>query len=146
MTATFADQTFEPSLLPQEGVTPYLVLEYLYRDASNYKAFGELWLIGSLSKEGRAALVDSLDSGEFFVAEQLGVPPLYEKLGERTVDDHAWHTFVAFRGEYHLPSEVTIWGKAIDLKAVIVAAEMKWKPQLSPNFDFLDLRTSDRQA
>lgn len=140
MTAAFADRTFEPRLLPQEGVPPYLVLEYLYRDASNYKAFGELWLTGSLSKEGRAALVDSLDSGEFFVAEQVGVPPLYEELysesGGRTVDDHAWHTFVGFRGENHLPSGATVWGKAIDLIAVIVAVEREWKPQLSPNFNY----------
>lgn len=139
MTATFADQTFEPSLLPQEGVTPYLVLEYLYRDASNYKAFGELWLIGSLSKEGRAALVDSLDSGEFFVAEQLGVPPLYEKLfsesGGRTIDDHAWHTFAGFRDELVLPCEVAVWGKAADLLEAIISANGEWMPQFSPNFE-----------
>ena len=139
MTATVADQTLEPHLRTQ-GVAPYLVVEYLYRHAGNYKAYGDLWLTGLLSQEGRSALVGSLESGEFFIAEQVGVPPLYEKLfsesGGRTVDDHAWHTFVGFREEYQLPSDVTVWGKAIDLMAAIVTAEGEWKPYLSPNYGF----------
>lgn len=140
MIAGSADQTLKARLQTQEGVAPYFVFEYLYRDASNYKAYGDLWLTGLLSKEGQAALVGGLQSGEFFVAEQMGVPPLYEKLfsesGGRTVDDHAWHTFVGFRGELVLPSDVAVWGNAMDLMAVIVAAEREWKPQLSPNFDY----------
>lgn len=130
-------------MLTQERVAPYLVFEYLYRDASNYKTFGEVWLAGSLSEEGRASLVGSLDSGEFFVAEQVGVPPLYEELfskcGGRTVDDHAWHTFVDFRVEHQLPAGVTVWAMAMDFIAVIIAVEGKWEPQLSPNFCYLTL-------
>lgn len=138
MSAALAPQTLELCLSRQEEGESYLVFEYLYRDASNYKAFGELYLIGYLAEQERNALVGSLESEEFFVAEQVGVSPLYEKLhkmsGGRSQDDHAWHTFVGFRGELDLPAGVAIWGKATDLLAAIVATKEDWKPQLSSNF------------
>ena len=74
------DQSLEPCLRSQGKGMPHLVFEYLYRDAGNYKVFGDIWLTGALSDQERVALVDSLESGEFFVAEQIGVPPLYEEL------------------------------------------------------------------
>ena len=55
----------------------YLVLNYMYCDASNYKAFGSIWLTGTLTGGERMELVRYLENGEFFVAEQIGVPPLY---------------------------------------------------------------------
>lgn len=140
MSADLAAKLVDLCLPIQEWVASYLVFDYLYRDASNYKAFGELWLIGSLSQLERNALVGSLESDEFFVAEQVGVPPLCEELykmtGGRSQDDHAWHTFVGFRGELDVPSGVAIWGKATDLLAAIVATKKDWKPQLSSNFDW----------
>ena len=143
-------QLLEQCLPAQEGGKPYHVFEYLYRDASNYKAFGELWLTGSLSEHERDTLVSSMESGEFFVAEQIGVPPLYEELyndfGGRTQDDHAWHTFLSIRAEFDLPSEVTVWGKATDLLEAILTAQKDWKPQLSPNFDCAAIRPSARQT
>jgi hypothetical protein len=131
-------QLVEQCLLLQEVGARYLVFEYLYRDSGNYKVFGELWLTGSLTEKEQAELVGDLESEEFFVAEQLGVPPLYEGLfkmtGGRIQDDHAWHTFAGFRGELELPSGVTVWGKSADLLAAIVEAQKDWKPQLSANF------------
>lgn len=138
MTATLADQAYEPHFPIKSETSPYVVFEYLYRDASNYKAFGELWLTGSLSHEGRASLLGSLESGEFFVAEQVGVPPLYDKLfsetGGPTSDDHAWHTFAGLREELLLPGDIAVWGKSADLLAAIMSASNEWKPQLSSNF------------
>ena len=140
VTTDLEDQSLEPCLPSQGKGMPLLVFEYLYRDASNHKAFGDIWLTGSLLDQERAALVGNLESGEFFVAEQIGVPPLYEELfkesGGRTQDDHAWHTFAGLRDETGLPSEVSVWGKATDLLAVIGTVKREWKPQLSPNFDW----------
>lgn len=140
MTAALVAQSLERCLPIQEGGASYLVFEYLYRDASNYKAFGELWLTGSLSEQQRSTLIGSLESDEFFVAEQVGVPPLFDEFykmtGGRSQDDHAWHTFVGFRGELDVPPGVAIWGKSTDLLAAIVATKKDWKPQLSPNFDW----------
>lgn len=123
----------------QKQQISYLVFEYLYRDAGNYKAFGEVWLRGSLSKQERNSLIGSLESDEFFIAEQVGVPPLcgelYKMTGGRSRDDHAWHTFVGFRSELAVPPGVEIWGKATDLLAAILASNKDWKPRLSLNFD-----------
>src|SRR5690606_3750149 len=77
------------------------VFEYLYRDAGNYKAWGSLLLTGTVSAEHEAAFRECLDSGEFFVAEQVGVPSLQQELwtlsGGPTEDDHGFHEFHGFR-------------------------------------------------
>lgn len=79
----------------------YCVFEYLYRDASNYKACGEILLSGDPSKINIETLRACLESGEYFVAEQVGIPPVYKELwdmsGGPTSDDHALHEFVTLR-------------------------------------------------
>ena len=79
----------------------YCVFEYLYRDASNYKAWGAVLLSGTPTESEIAALRDRLESGEYFVAEQVDIPPLYEDLwelsGGPTEDDHALHELVVVR-------------------------------------------------
>src|SRR3990167_2181380 len=81
----------------------YLVFDYLYCDAGNYKIFGSILFSGTLTDAERNELIDCLDSGKFFVAEQVGVPPLcsalFEEFDGPTEDDHAWHMFDGFREE-----------------------------------------------
>jgi hypothetical protein len=116
----------------------YMVFEYLYRDASNYKAFGEVWLTGALSDDDKSIILNCFESREFFVAEQIGVPPLYRQVfefsGGRTEDDHAWHTFEGFRSEDDLADDAEVWGSAAKLVQACKAATRNWKPALSPNF------------
>lgn len=75
--------------------------EYMYRDAGNFKVFGSLILDAEISPAAEALVRSRLESGEFFIAEQVGVPPLYEQLyessGGPTSSDHCWHEFVGFR-------------------------------------------------
>lgn len=117
---------------------PYTVFAYLYRDASNYKAFGEVWLTGAISDDERSTIMHSFDSGEFFVAEQVGIPPLYRELfeysGGRTEDDHAWHVFDGLRCAQDLPGNTEVWGTISKLSVTFAAAQRKWRPELSPNF------------
>jgi hypothetical protein len=118
----------------------WLVFDYLYRDASNYKAFGSVRLTGILTEAERTELVECLDGSEFFVAEQIGVPPLYPALFEEgggpTEDDHAWHMFEGFREEREMAEEAVVWGEASALLAAFRAAKGKWRLELSPNFDW----------
>ena len=118
----------------------WLVFDYLYRDASNYKAFGSVWLTGTLTEAERTELVDCLDGCEFFVAEQIGVPPLYPALfedsGGPTEDDHAWHMFEGFREEGELAEDAAVWGEASVLLTAFRAAKGNWRLELSPNFDW----------
>ena len=116
----------------------YIVFNYLYCDASNYKAFGSVWLTGTLTGGERAELIRHLESGEFFVAEQIGVPPLYSTLfgngGGPTEDDHAWHMFEDFCEKDELAENAEVWGEASSLLTAFRAARENWQPELSPNF------------
>ena len=67
------------------------LLEYLYRDASNYKQHGSAVIAGALSlKEIRHLLID----GGYFIPSQAGLPDLQHKFKEQgfeypTDDDHS---------------------------------------------------------
>ncbi len=71
-----------------------LLFRYLYRDASNYKQYGEviftnqtLLLPAEIDKQIRTCLKD----GEFFIAREVNLEErFFDALRE---DDHPWHTF-----------------------------------------------------
>ncbi|HBA60924.1 MAG TPA: hypothetical protein DCZ92_08905 [Elusimicrobia bacterium] len=75
------------------------LLEYLYRDASNYKQHGSVVLQGAISlKDIQPLLID----GEYFIPSQAGLPDLQHKFKDQgfeypTEDDHAWHEIVSMR-------------------------------------------------
>ena len=120
---------------PQE----HCVFEYLYRDASNYKAWGKILLSGTPSQNDIVALRTRLESGEYFVAEQVGIPALYKELwdlsGGPTSDDHALHEFAALRvaSEDEIASLQRFGNLSSLLKAF--GAVITWDYSLSPNFD-----------
>jgi hypothetical protein len=110
-------------------------LEYCYCDASNYKAFGHVLMKGALSAAQREEILDRLEAREFFIAEQIEVPALYEALyefsGGPTADDHCWHTFLRFSD--HLQSENDrIWGTTESLLAAVRSVH-EWDLGLSPH-------------
>lgn len=98
----------------------HTVFEYLYRDAGNYKIWGSLLLSGAVTAEEENAFRASLDSEAFFIAEELGIPPLNRELwnlsGGPTEDDHGFHEFHGFRpaDEADL-AEIPMWGTVADL-------------------------------
>ena len=78
------------------------IFEYLYRDASNYKAHGAVLLDGRLDEARKREIQDRFERDEYFVADQLGVPDLRPKLWEWSdglpnEDDHSWHEFSGLR-------------------------------------------------
>ncbi len=79
----------------------YYVMEYMYRDANNFKAFGQLLLTGNITDSNIVEIKSFLDSGEYFVAEQVDVPTLYSQLWKYsngpTIADHAYHEFIEIR-------------------------------------------------
>jgi hypothetical protein len=114
----------------------FCVFEYLYRDADNFKAWGALLLKGALTDAQVAEMRSKFESEEFFIAEQIGVPPLYEELwaysGDLAESDHPWHEFFAVR-----PAETNDfamgapWGSASILFNAVTNVGT-WKEQLSP--------------
>lgn len=77
-----------------QGQATNLLFRYLYRDAANYKQYGEaifanqtMLLPAEIEKQIRACLKD----GEFFIARQVNLDErFFDALRE---DDHPWHTF-----------------------------------------------------
>lgn len=117
----------------------YTIFEYAYIDGSNYKAFGELWLSGDISGDERSFIASKLDSGQFFVAEQIGIPPLYDELFKYsngvTPDDHGWHVFIGFRNELksNAAMDSAVWGSVKQLLTVLKKTG-EWQPSLSKNY------------
>lgn len=116
----------------------YSVFEYMYRDASNYKSFGVLWISGSVNGSMHQILRRCLECDDMFIAEQVNIEPLYQKLfhysNGRTIDDHSWHTFLGFRPEKRLPKSVQLSGYIKEFVDRFVVAGKCWDPALSPNF------------
>lgn len=114
-----------------------MVLEYVYRDASNFKSRGYLLL----DADPKGVAVDEVAgwtrSEELFVAEQVGIPPLYEPLwqlvGGPTRDDHAFHEFVELRDATEEEvRELPVWGTLEQLVQAFEAVT-GWDVTLSPN-------------
>jgi len=72
-------------------------LEYLYRDASNYKEWGRVAFRGGCDASLRHRLSVALDTGEFFVAHQVRLPELFFEDGRIDGDDHCFHELTEVR-------------------------------------------------
>lgn len=115
----------------------YIIFEYLYRDASNYKAWGSLVLRGGFKSSDLDILKSKFEAGIYFIAEQLQIPPLYVELWRYsdgpTVDDHVWHEFslvrLANEEDVILPVFSTVRA-FIDNIGLI----NNWNPKLSPHW------------
>lgn len=70
---------------------PNSKVEYLYRDAGNYKARGHIVLTGPATTEQVERLQKTLFDGECFVAAQVGVPDLFPDAVNDL--DHCLHEF-----------------------------------------------------
>ena len=68
-------------------------IHYLYRDASNYKIWGEEVLDGKISREDF-----TFHEENFFTPAEIGIPDLRNELirqgYELNEDDHDWHEFI----------------------------------------------------
>src|SRR6478736_688395 len=77
------------------------VFEYIYRDAGNYKVYGAVLLKGKYSSESEDKIRCHLNDGQWFIAEQIGIPALFGQLwrygGGPTEDDMPFHEFVSLR-------------------------------------------------
>lgn len=113
------------------------VFEYIYRDAHNYKAWGLLHLTGQVTPSDVCTLRKCLEGGVFFIAEQVGVPPVYAELWEissgPTGADHVWHEFFELRPTTVSDMQEEPWGSVDDLMARFTSVK-RWNERLSPNW------------
>ena len=117
----------------------FAILEYQYRDASNYKSCGLLLLHGSPAPHAEELIRQHCEAQMYFVAEQVGIPPLYEALyhfsGGPTDDDHVFHEFHGLR--FAKNSEVrslAVCCTVGELAARFRATQAQWDYSLSPHY------------
>lgn len=70
------------------------LINYVYTDECNYKVYNEAVIKGEISLGEVSEIMDCLDSGEFFIPSQVGLPE--EKFPEVTDADHPWFTLQSF--------------------------------------------------
>lgn len=63
-------------------------VEYLYRDANNYKVWNKCVIRGEISEEQIETIIGCLNCGEYFIPEQVGLPA--ERFDNITESDHCW--------------------------------------------------------
>lgn len=123
--------------MPSPQHNNYVIFEYLYRDADNYKAYGELLLVGNDSQTSSSAIQEACESGELFVAEQIGIPPLYNGLyqwsGGATAADHGFHEFVELRAASAGDADLPLAGSLENLVNRFQGAAGNWSLALSPH-------------
>lgn len=64
-------------------------LSYMYRDASNYKYYGEAVFAEEITDAQRGTFTAALHGGDSFLAEQVGLNPV--RPGGTYPDDGIWH-------------------------------------------------------
>ena len=113
------------------------VIEYLYRDAGNFRTHGRLLLQGA-DADAEATIRGCLEWGNQFVAEQVGIPSLcrahWEAVGEGPSElDHAYHEFAGLSAATSDDSALPVWGALETLVARMQDASRQWDVRLSPN-------------
>lgn len=66
------------------------IIDYLYRDASNYKRWNTEIVSGEITQEDLDRIEAILFDGEYFVPHDVGLPEHRVVDDYRTDDDHCW--------------------------------------------------------
>jgi hypothetical protein len=91
-------------------------LNYMYRDASNYKEGSTLYFEGAVTAEQRAAISAALDSGLYFIPDDVDLEELQSRLTSfPSEDDHVWHELEGLNIVASLPADAVVVGPIEDL-------------------------------
>lgn len=63
-------------------------INYLYRDASNYKKHNEVIIPGTFTEEQIHTIIDCVQGGEYFIPSEVNLPEI--RFEDRTEADHPW--------------------------------------------------------
>ncbi len=91
-------------------------IDYLYRDGSNYKRFNSVIIRGLLTEEMRKRIKKCLDSGEYFVPRQVGLPEIRVS-DTRNEDDGAFFEWMYMDNDGNPDVTYTEAEPTIDLSA-----------------------------
>lgn len=103
-------------------------IDYLYRDASNYKKPNMAILSGSMSGEQQRMILDCLDEGEYFIPHLVRLPEIrFDSYSME--DDHPW--FELHKGAFSETAEPpTVSASAEELVKAFQARKDCWQQLL----------------
>ena len=100
-------------------------MEYLYRDAANYKSYNQVIVTGSITDEQKKAIYDTLEEGTYFIPEQIGLD-LYRGW-DVSEDDHPFCELDVEHDFYETNDPANDETFTVeDLVAAFVATKGKW--------------------
>jgi len=81
----------------KENNVTHTEVQYMYRNGAT-KLHGSFWLYGGITEQQKDQLRASLDQGQYFVPEQVGIPHLAKSnpasASFPAEDHHAWHSML----------------------------------------------------
>jgi len=80
---------------------------YMYRDASNYKQFGQAIFGGEFTPQDIERVIGNLHEGDFLIPGDVGLPSLQEIFESVSIDDHPWHEIDFMTNKERSPFELT---------------------------------------
>lgn len=104
-------------------------MEYLYCDADNYKKLNVCVIKGQITDGQKAAIMDCLHDGEFFIPNQVGLPE--ERFDDGPTEaDHCWFTLEK-EGFEETTLEPTVDLSAEELVTAFQSAKGRWDDGVS---------------
>jgi len=103
-------------------------IEYLYRDCSNWKVWNVAVVAGEITEKQKKAILAALDSGEYFIPNQVGLPE--QRFDEYNEDDHCWFEL----GEYSFSltdAKPTVQMTVEDLTRAFTLSKGNWQDGVS---------------
>lgn len=100
------------------------LISYLYRDADNYKNYISVIVKGTLSENAVTKIISSLNEGEYFIPQQVGLPETRFPDGI-TEADHIWFELYE-SGICSTSDDPTINLSADDVLRAFVNAAENW--------------------
>lgn len=110
-------------------------MEYLYRDAANYKSYNHVVVAGTISEEQKKSIHETLEEGTYFIPEQIGLD-LYRGW-DITEDDHPYCELDVENDFYETSETADDETFTVeDLVAAFTATSGRWNAaQYAPEYD-----------
>ena len=108
-------------------------INYLYRDACNYKNHNREIVRGVITKEQIETIMNCLEERKYFIPSQVGLPETrFETI---TSEDHCW--FELGEDDFRITEseEITIVMSVNELVECFLAAKGKWDESLFIGYD-----------
>lgn len=109
-------------------------INYLYRDALNYKKHNEVIIPGTFTEEQIHTIIDCLQGGEYFIPSEVNLPEI--RFEDRTEADHPWFELDE-DGFEETEAKVTCHISPEDLVKLFLERKKEWQDEFYMPADWM---------